>query len=122
MRRLDPAVIDAYALGMLLNEAFNPKHHPPPSASSPYPAPTAASRYDIPPSVFTPFKRLLHPQPKNRLSVKAFLEVGMTDSGFFSTNRLVRVCVGLDGFSIASEADKSALLRSVSSKAVRDAL
>lgn len=32
-------------------------------------------------------------------------------SGFFASNRLVKVCAGLDNFNIASEAEKAALLR-----------
>jgi SCY1-like protein 1 len=32
-------------------------------------------------------------------------------SGFFASNRLVKVCAGLDNFNIASEADKASLLK-----------
>lgn len=35
----------------------------------------------------------------------------MADAGFFANNRLVKVCAGLDGFPVASEADKLSLLR-----------
>ncbi|KAJ7594647.1 hypothetical protein C8J56DRAFT_927286, partial [Mycena floridula] len=113
LKQIDPATIDAYELGILLNETFNPTHHPPPSASSPYPPPTAASRFDIPTSVFPLFKKLLFPHAKGRLTTKGFLEAGMAGTGFFASNRLVKVCVGLDGFAVASEGDKGSLLRTL---------
>lgn len=109
--RADAAAFDAYSLGLLLNAVFNPNNHPPPTATPPHPAPTTASRHAIPNSVFPHFKKLLNPNPKSRLTSKAFLELGMSDTGFFATNRLVKVCNGLDGFSVASEAEKSQLLR-----------
>jgi len=63
--------------------------------------------------VFGSFKKLLNPNPKIRLSAKKFLESGMMDGGFFATNRLVQVCSSLDNFTLASEVDKNALLKSV---------
>lgn len=108
---LDPAGPDAYALGLLLHTLFNPSHPPPETAQPPHPPPSASSRGSIPTSVFTAFKKLLNPNPKNRLSAKGFLELGMTDTGFFATNRLVKVCLGLDNFSLGSEAEKNSLLR-----------
>ena len=46
-----------------------------------------------------------------------FLELGMSHtagegSGFFASNRLVKVCAGLDNFNLASEAEKASLLKS----------
>lgn len=34
-------------------------------------------------------------------------------SGFFASNRLVKVCAGLDGFNVASEGEKASLLKLV---------
>lgn len=50
------------------------------------------------------------------MSAQNFLAVGMAEMGgegpgFFVTNRLVQICVGLDNFSLGSEADKNAFLR-----------
>jgi len=47
---------------------------------------------------------------------KQFLAIGMAElpgdgAGFFVHNRLVKVCMGLDNFSLKSDADKSAFLR-----------
>ncbi|EEB90614.1 hypothetical protein MPER_11155, partial [Moniliophthora perniciosa FA553] len=55
--------------------------------------------------------KLLNPNPKGRLTAKGFLEIGTTDTGFFTNNPLVKVCTGLDNFTLASEGEKSLLLR-----------
>ena len=53
------------------------------------------------------------------MSPAAFLEVGMAKSGegcgFFANNSFVRICEGLDQFSIKGEAEKAALLKYVTS-------
>lgn len=107
----DVAAADAYSLGLLLHAVFNPSHPMPATAQPPHTPPTPSSRGAIPQSVFSLFKKLLNPNPKGRLSAKGFLEVGMTDTGFFSNNKLVKVCSGLDNFALASEGDRSTLLR-----------
>lgn len=108
---LDPASADSYALGLLLHSVFNPSHPPLLTAEPPHSPPPASSRGAIPTAIFPTFKKLLNPNPKGRLSAKAFLEMGMAGSGFFSNNRLVIVCAGLDNFALASEAEKNQLLR-----------
>jgi SCY1-like protein 1 len=45
------------------------------------------------------------------MTAKDFLSIGMAEAGFFATNRLIKICVGLDNFSLATEADKNHLLR-----------
>lgn len=109
--RYDPAAPDAYALGLLLHSVFNPDQPVPETSQPPHSPPTAASRGSIPISVFNAYKKLLNPNPKNRLNTKGFLDLGMAETGFFATNRLVRVCLGLENFSIESEAEKNALLK-----------
>ncbi|KAJ4468330.1 hypothetical protein J3R30DRAFT_3662182 [Lentinula aciculospora] len=104
---------DAYALGLLLSATFNPGHHPPATASPPHPPPTATARGNIPAAIFPSYKKLLNPNVKGRLTAKGFLEIGMADSGFFASNRLVKVCLGLDNFALASESEKMILLRTL---------
>ncbi|KAH0832319.1 hypothetical protein J3R83DRAFT_13329 [Lanmaoa asiatica] len=109
---------DSYALGLLLHSVFNPTHPPPETVEPPHPPPQPSSRGSIPPSVFPSFKKLLNPSPKGRTTPKTFLDTGMAEtageaSGFFSSNRLVKVCAGLDNFSLAGEAEKATLLRTL---------
>lgn len=68
--------------------------------------------------LFPAFKRLMNPNPKARMTPQQFLEFGMAEtagegSGFFAKNRLVKVCAGLDNFSLSNEAEKNILLRYV---------
>jgi SCY1-like protein 1 len=45
------------------------------------------------------------------MNAKGFLEIGVAETGFFTNNRLVKVCSGLDNFALGSENDKNVLLR-----------
>ncbi|PIL34056.1 hypothetical protein GSI_03765 [Ganoderma sinense ZZ0214-1] len=118
LKELPTSAADAYGLGLLIHFAFNPNQAVPATAQPPHPPPTAASRGAIPTSIFPSYKKLLNPNPKARLSPAHFLELGMSHtagdgSGFFSTNRLVIVCAGLDNFNLASESEKATLLKSL---------
>lgn len=117
LKQYDPAAPDAYSLGLLLHSVFNPNIPPPETSQPPHPPPTAASRGAIPTAVFNAYKKLLNPNPKNRLNSKGFLELGMAETGFFAANRLVKVCLGLENFSIESEAEKNALLKTLKESA-----
>ena len=52
------------------------------------------------------------------MTVKTFLDIGMSElsgegSGFFSHNRLVNICQGLDNFALSTDSEKSNMIRSV---------
>lgn len=116
LSRGPPAAADSYALGLLLHSVFNPSHAAPPTTIPPHPQPLPSSRGSIPKSVFPSFKKLLNPNPRGRLTAKGFLDLGMSNTageggGFFVDNRLVKVCAGLDGFTLSSEAEQNAMLR-----------
>ncbi|KDQ15249.1 hypothetical protein BOTBODRAFT_108853 [Botryobasidium botryosum FD-172 SS1] len=122
LKEQDPQTTDSYALGLLIHSVFNPTHPLPPTTQPPHPPPAPSSRGAIPTYVFPCFKRLLNPTPKSRLSPKSFLAIGMRElagdgAGFFCDNRLVSVCVGLDSFSLGSESEKTALLRTLKESA-----
>ncbi|KAL5484849.1 CEX1 [Sanghuangporus weigelae] len=112
-----PSVADAYALGLLIHSVFNPNAPLPATAEPPHPPPSASSRGAIPTSIFTQYKKLLNPNPKARMAPAGLLEAGMAQTGagcgFFANNIFVRICEGLDQFSIKGEAEKAALLRSI---------
>ncbi|CCL98356.1 uncharacterized protein FIBRA_00351 [Fibroporia radiculosa] len=118
LKEHSPPAADAYALGLLIHSVFNPSLPIPATAQPPHPPPTASSRGSIPSALFSSFKRLLNPNPKARLTPKTFLELGMAEtagdgSGFFANNRLVKVCAGLDNFSLGNESEKTLLLRTL---------
>jgi SCY1-like protein 1 len=113
---LDPAATDSYSFGILIHSVFNPNSPPPPTTEPPHAAPLPSSRGSIPTNVFPSFKRLLNPNPKPRLTVKGFLDIGMAEkagdgAGFFINNNLIKICSGLEGFGLASDAEKTAFLR-----------
>ncbi|KAG2091950.1 uncharacterized protein F5147DRAFT_722621 [Suillus discolor] len=122
LKDVSVSAADGYALGLLLHAVFNPTHPPPPTAQPPHPPPPVSSRGAIPLSVFPSFKKLLNPNAKSRMSPKNLLDIGMAESGgeghgFFVHNRLVKVCAGLDGFTLSSESDKASLLRTLKESA-----
>nr|GAT57734.1 predicted protein [Mycena chlorophos] len=117
LKENEPPAADAYALGLLLHAVFNPTQPPPATASPPHPPPQPSSRGAIPTSIFPCFKKLLNPNHKGRLTPNGFLAIGMAETGFFSNNRLVKVCLGLDNFALSSESEKNVLLRTLSETA-----
>ncbi|KIO18829.1 hypothetical protein M407DRAFT_31509 [Tulasnella calospora MUT 4182] len=122
LKAADPAVADSYALGLLLHSVFNPNSPPPTTIFPPHAPPVPSSRGAIPPSIFPSFKRLLNPNPKTRFTAKGFLDLGMGQvlgdgSGFFANNGLFKICAGLEGFPLASDGEKHALLRTLKESA-----
>lgn len=90
----------------------------PATVHPPHQPPQPSSRGAIPPAIFPSFKRLLNPNAKARFTAKGFLELGMGEkpgdgSGFFINNGMYKICAGLDGFALASDGEKHALLRCV---------
>ncbi|KAF8530473.1 armadillo-type protein [Hysterangium stoloniferum] len=108
LKDLAPHTFDAYGLGLLIHGLFN-TDLPLPSNSATIPP----SRGLIPASLFAPFKRLLNPSTKSRLTPKAFLDMGTAAGGFFYENPLVKICKGLSDFALAGEGEKLELLRTL---------
>ncbi|TFY50780.1 hypothetical protein EVG20_g11332 [Dentipellis fragilis] len=109
---------DSYALALLIHTLFNPNAGPPPTSHPPHNPPQPSSRGAIPTSVFTSFKKLLNPNPKPRMTTKAFFDTGMAESlgeggGFFKQNRLLQICEGLESFGLMSDGEKANLLRTI---------
>ncbi|KAF8590947.1 ARM repeat-containing protein [Ramaria rubella] len=108
LKELPVPTYDAYGLGLLIHSLFN-STLPLPSNS----ATTPPSQGSIPSPLFMPFKRLLNPSIKVRLTPHAFLDMGTTSSGFFTENRLIKICKGLGDFALAGEGEKNELLRTL---------
>jgi SCY1-like protein 1 len=110
--RLEPHILDSYQLHLLLYILFN---GPLPASFSSESSPALPrERGAIPLPLFTASRRLGAPAAASRLKVEAFHQQGMTpDTGFYSTNRLVRLAAGLDNFALASEGDRAILIKMV---------
>ena len=120
----NPSAADSYGFGLVIHFVFNPSQPPPPTSHPPHPPPQPSSRGAIPGGIFPLFKKLLTPDPRSRMTVKAFLDIGASDvrgegSGFFSHNRLVSICQGLDDFALSGDSEKSNMIRFVAGSASR---
>lgn len=114
----NPSAADSYGFGLLIHFVFNPSQPAPPTSHPPHPPPQPSSRASIPGGIFPLFKKLLTPDPRSRMTIKTFLDIGMSDvsgegSGFFSHNRLVNICQDLDNFALSSDSEKSNMIRFV---------
>lgn len=118
LKELDPSSLDSYQLYLLIQTLFN---KPPPSSD----LGSQPQRGNIPPALFSAARRLASTNPKTRLKADAFWEIGFGsgESGggvagaYFRDNRLIQVCNGLEGFSLASQGERAALVKSIKDSA-----
>lgn len=114
----NPSAADSYGFALIIHFVFNPSQPAPATTHPPHPPPQPSSRGAIPGGIFPLFKKLLTPDPRSRMTIKTFLDIGMSDlsgegSGFFSHNRLVNICQGLDNFPLSTDSEKSNMIRFV---------
>ncbi|KAA1077660.1 hypothetical protein PGT21_015179 [Puccinia graminis f. sp. tritici] len=117
LKDLDPSCLDSYQLYLLIQTLFN---NLPPSADV-----SSQQRGSIPPALFSAARRLASVNPKSRLKAEAFWEVGFGSGeggggvagAFFRENRLIKVCNGLEGFSLASQGERASLVKSIKDSA-----
>ncbi|PLW44096.1 hypothetical protein PCASD_04875 [Puccinia coronata f. sp. avenae] len=117
LKELDPSSLDSYQLYLLIQTLFN---NLPPSADV-----TSQQRGSIPPALFSAARRLASANPKSRLKAEALWEIGFGNGeggggvagAFFRENRLIKVCNGLEGFSLASQGERAALVKSIKDSA-----
>lgn len=113
LKELDPSCLDSYQLYLLIQTLFNKL---PPSADA-----ASQQRGSIPSALFSAARRLASTNPQTRLKAEAFWQIGFGsgESGggvagaFFRDNRLIQVCNGLEGFSLASQGERAALVKSI---------
>jgi SCY1-like protein 1 len=109
--------LDSYQLYLLIQTLFN---NLPPSADA-----TSQQRGSIPTALFSAARRLASANPKSRLKAEALWEIGFGNGeggggvagAFFRENRLIKVCNGLEGFSLASQGERAALVKSIKDSA-----
>jgi len=120
----NPSAADSYGFGLVIHFVFNPSQPPPPTSHPPHPPPQPSSRGAIPGGIFPLFKKLLTPDSRSRMTVKTFLDIGTSEvsgegTGFFSHNRLVNICQGLDDFALSGDSEKSNMIRFVAGPVFR---
>jgi SCY1-like protein 1 len=109
LRDLAVHVADSYALGLVILESYNGTL--PPRGPSDVAVP---ARGRVPEVLYGHVKRMMLPNARSRLTMKALAEAGFqAPGGFFTENRLCKVAAGLDGFILSSEEQRSEVLRTI---------
>ncbi|SCZ96994.1 BZ3500_MvSof-1268-A1-R1_Chr4-2g06919 [Microbotryum saponariae] len=122
LKEHEASALDSYQLYLLIFVIFNGAL-PPTFSSSSSPPTLPGTRGQTPQNIYTTWRRLGNPNPKARLRTDLFLELGIGSEsgtpGWWPSNRLVKLSAALEGFSLASEAEKMELLKML--KTVSDA-
>ncbi|GAA5904553.1 hypothetical protein JCM8208_004814 [Rhodotorula glutinis] len=114
LKQCDPSALDSYLLHLFLFTIFNgplPSSYLSPSSDIPS---LPQTRGSIPPALFQPWRRLGNPNPAARLKMSAFLDLGThPGEGWWPSNRLVKLSAALEGFALATEDERTALIRTL---------
>jgi SCY1-like protein 1 len=97
--------VDAFMYGILVFEAFNGTFGGPDQLTMPK---------NIPVGMQQGYKRLISANPKVRISVAQFLELGMKDGGFFNTP-LILLTDGIENLGVKDEPEREQILSWVAS-------
>ncbi|KAK9246123.1 armadillo-type protein [Lipomyces tetrasporus] len=109
-------LLDSWLFGVLIYECFNGKVTTSDQLQS-------SMRKQIPPELFGPFKKLVQQVPRQRASVKQFIDVGRDDSkatpggGFFRTD-MIALSESIDNLSVQSDYEREVSLKEL--QRVRD--
>ncbi|GAA5932952.1 COPI-interacting protein CEX1 [Sporobolomyces koalae] len=115
LKEHDPSAYDSYLLHLLIFQLFNgPLPNSFLSPTSDTPSLSTTARGSIPPSLFQAWRRLGSPNPATRLKTGQFLEMALAPTdGWATHNRLVKLSTALEGFSLASENERTTLVRTL---------
>jgi SCY1-like protein 1 len=91
---------DAYDFGILVYEVFNSSYSSADQLSQPK---------SVPPTMQQSYKRLINANPKPRISVSAFLDIGQRSDGFFDTP-LIHLTEDIDNLGLKSDNEKQEFL------------
>ncbi|KAJ1326321.1 SCY1-like protein 1 [Microdochium nivale] len=92
--------VDSYNFGALIYEVFN----------GDFPGPDQAGQTKgIPPTMHASYKRLVNANPKARITVKAFLELGQRTGSFFDSS-LIKLTEGIDNLGVKTEEERAEFL------------
>lgn len=101
LRKNPHSAVDAYNFGTLISEVFNGDF-----AGSDQ----AAQTKGIPPSMHAAYKRLVNANPKARINVGGFMEMGLRSGGFFDTP-LIKLTEGIENLGVKSAEERDEFLR-----------
>lgn len=101
LRRIPLHAMDSYGFGVLIFEVFNPERY---RGSF-----QAGQTTNIPHEMQQSYKRLMHSNPKIRLSVSDFLDQGKRMDGFFDTP-LIKFSEDIDNLGLKDETEREELL------------
>lgn len=94
------SAVDSYMFGAFLSEAFNGDF---------LGSDQAGQTKGIPPTMHTSYKRLVNANPKARITVGAFLEMGKRTGAFFDSP-LIKLTEGVDNLGMKSEEEREQFL------------
>ncbi|CAK7208857.1 Nuclear aminoacylation-dependent tRNA export pathway component [Sporothrix bragantina] len=100
IKRSNHWVVDSFNFGVLLYEVFNGDY-----AGSDQ----AGQTKNIPPTMQTGYKRLVNANPKSRISVANFLDMGQRHGAFFDSP-LIKLTDGIENLGVKTEAEREAFL------------
>ncbi|KAJ1020607.1 hypothetical protein NDA16_004000 [Ustilago loliicola] len=109
LANMDSSLLDSYSLALVAIEAFNGPLPPQTGTAAP-------QRGHVPQALYTVLQRMLVPNAKTRNTVARVWEAGEAEGGFFKENTLVKVARGLDGFLLATENEKSSIIKLLQEK------
>ncbi|KXJ87728.1 armadillo-type protein [Microdochium bolleyi] len=92
--------VDSYNFGTLIYEVFNGDFSGPDQAGQ---------TKSIPPTMHASYKRLVNANPKARITVKAFLELGQRAGSFFDSS-LIKLTEGIDNLGVKTEEERAEFL------------
>ncbi|KAK9459409.1 armadillo-type protein [Lipomyces oligophaga] len=100
-------LLDSYLFGALIYEIFNGRFISSDQLQ-------AATRKNIPPDLFGAFKKLTHISPRQRGSIKQFIEVGKSESapggGFFRLD-MILLSENMTSLNVQSEVERDSFLK-----------
>ncbi|EFX03834.1 protein kinase family protein [Grosmannia clavigera kw1407] len=105
IKRCNHSAVDSFNFGILLYEAFN---------NGDYTGTDQAGQTKgIPPTMQTGYKRLVNANPKARITVGNFLELGQRSGAFFDSP-LIKLTDGIENLGVKSETEREQFLDDLS--------
>ncbi len=102
IKRSNHWVVDSFNFGVLIFEAFNGDFMPD----------QAGQTKNVPPTMQTGYKRLVNANPKSRISVSNFLDMGQRHGAFFDSP-LIKLTSGIENLGVKTEDERDQFLECV---------